>query len=102
MRFNAINDKLRNTKCFHLWLEEKGVREKRPLMHSVVTRHYKYMSKLRYIKEILSKLQKEKPKMILSEEKILAFKQLTNKEIAEMKAKEEEAFEEMVQYIMDQ
>jgi hypothetical protein len=50
----------------------------------------------KYLKEVLNHIKKEKPKMILSEEFIKEFKQLTNKKIAALKAKEEKDFEQMV------
>jgi len=49
-----------------------------------------------YLKEVLNKIKKEKPKMILSKEFITEFKQLTNKKIAALKAREEKEFEQMV------
>ncbi|TET29736.1 MAG: hypothetical protein E3J70_06190 [Candidatus Heimdallarchaeota archaeon] len=48
------------------------------------------------LKEVLHKIKKEKPKMILSKELITEFKQLTNKKIAALKAREEKEFEQMV------
>ncbi|MBK5114121.1 MAG: hypothetical protein KGD59_12200 [Candidatus Heimdallarchaeota archaeon] len=50
----------------------------------------------KYLNEVLNHIKKEKPKMILSEEFIKEFKQLTNKKIAALKAKEEKDFEQMV------
>jgi hypothetical protein len=50
----------------------------------------------KYLNEVLKHIKKEKPKMILSEEFIKEFKQLTNKKIAALKAKEEKDFEQMV------
>ncbi|NPE08385.1 MAG: hypothetical protein GNW80_08905 [Asgard group archaeon] len=49
-----------------------------------------------HLKEVLNKIKKEKPKMILSKEFITEFKQLTNKKIAALKAREEKEFEQMV------
>jgi hypothetical protein len=48
------------------------------------------------LKYVLNKIKKEKPKMILSKELITDFKQLTNKKIAALKAREEKEFEQMV------
>ncbi|MHA1530652.1 MAG: hypothetical protein ACTSR6_01490 [Candidatus Heimdallarchaeota archaeon] len=49
-----------------------------------------------HLKEVLNKIKKEKPKMILSKEFITEFKQLTNKKIGALKAREEKEFEQMV------
>ncbi|MCK5046423.1 MAG: hypothetical protein KAJ76_10060 [Candidatus Heimdallarchaeota archaeon] len=49
-----------------------------------------------HLKDVLNKIKKEKPKMILSKEFITEFKQLTNKKIAALKAREEKEFEQMV------
>lgn len=48
------------------------------------------------LKKVLDKIKKEKPKMILSKEFITEFKNLTNKKIAALKAREEKEFEQMV------
>jgi transketolase len=53
-----------------------------------------------YLKDIIKKLKKEKPKMILSEKKIGQFKKLTNEQVAELKAQEEEQFDEMVEDLL--
>lgn len=50
----------------------------------------------KYLQNILNHIKKEKPKMILTEEFIKQFKELTNKKIAALKAKEEKDFEQMV------
>jgi hypothetical protein len=52
------------------------------------------------LKEVLNKIKKEKPKMILSEELIKQFKELSNEKIAALKAKEEKDFEKMVDEIL--
>lgn len=49
-----------------------------------------------HLKDVLNKIKKEKPKMILAKEFITEFKQLTNKKIAALKAREEKEFEQMV------
>lgn len=49
-----------------------------------------------HLKEVLHKIKKEKPKMILSKELISKFKQLTNKKIVALKSREEKEFEQMV------
>ncbi len=49
-----------------------------------------------HLKDVLNKIKKEKPKMILSKELITDFKQLTNKKIVALKAREEKEFEQMV------
>ncbi|MHA1154591.1 MAG: hypothetical protein ACTSQK_00640 [Candidatus Heimdallarchaeota archaeon] len=54
------------------------------------------------LKEILSKLKKEKPEMILTEDQMKEFKNLTHKEIAELKAKEEQDFDQMVAELLEQ
>jgi hypothetical protein len=54
------------------------------------------------LKDMLSKLKKEKPKLILPEEKIKKYKQLTKQQIADLKAKEEKQFDQMVDEIMEQ
>ncbi|NHJ84179.1 MAG: hypothetical protein FK734_01870 [Asgard group archaeon] len=46
--------------------------------------------------DMANKLKKEKPKMILTEERINEFKNLDYKKILELKAKEEKEFEDMV------
>jgi len=46
--------------------------------------------------DMANKLKKEKPKMILTEERINEFKNLDSKKILELKAKEEKEFEDMV------
>ena len=52
------------------------------------------------LKEVLNRIKKEKPKMVLSDELIKQFKELTNKKIAALKAKEEKDFEEMVDELL--
>ncbi|NHJ48202.1 MAG: hypothetical protein FK733_10485 [Asgard group archaeon] len=54
------------------------------------------------LKDMLSKLKKEKPKLILEEEKINDYKQLTNKQITELKAREEQQFDALVDDLMKQ
>ncbi len=52
------------------------------------------------LKEILDKIKKEKPKMILPDELIKQFKELSNEKIAALKAKEEKDFEQMVDELL--
>jgi hypothetical protein len=52
------------------------------------------------LKDMLSKLKKEKPKLILDEGKINEYKQLTNKKVTELKAKEEQQFDALVDELM--
>lgn len=54
------------------------------------------------LKEILSSLKKEKPEMILTEDQMKEFKNLSHKEIAELKAKEEKEFDQMVNELLEQ
>jgi len=49
-----------------------------------------------HLKKVLDKIKKEKPKMILSKEFTTEFKNLTNKKIAALKAREEKEIEQMV------
>ena len=56
----------------------------------------------RALKDILERLKKDKPILIMEEKEINQFKKLTEKEIAEMKAKEEEEFDQMVEGLLDQ
>ena len=49
---------------------------------------------------MLDKLKKEKPMLLLTEEKLRKLKKLTHKEIAEMKAKEEKEFDQMVEGLL--
>ncbi|MEA2071650.1 MAG: hypothetical protein U9O98_10230 [Asgard group archaeon] len=52
------------------------------------------------LKDMLKKLRKEKPKMLLSKERLNEFKALTQKQIAELKAKEEEELESMIENLL--
>lgn len=52
------------------------------------------------LRDMLSKIKKEKPKLILKEEKIKEFKQLTKKQIVELKAKEEKQFDQLVDELL--
>lgn len=52
------------------------------------------------LKDMISKIKKEKPKLVLKEEKIKEFKQLTNKQIVELKAKEEKQFDQLVDELL--
>ena len=54
------------------------------------------------LKEILNALKKEKPEMILTEEQMKEFKNLTHEAIATLKAKEEQAFDQMVNELLEQ
>ncbi len=54
------------------------------------------------LKDMVSKLKKEKPKLILDEEKINDFKKLTQKKVVDMKAKEEQEFDTMVAGLLDE
>ena len=54
------------------------------------------------LKDMVSKLKKEKPKLILDEEKVNDFKKLTQKKVVDMKAKEEQEFDTMVEGLLDQ
>ena len=54
-----------------------------------------------YIREIIDVLKKEKPKLLLTKEKVKEFKQLTTKKIAEMKAEEELELEEMAKDLLE-
>ncbi len=56
----------------------------------------------RSLKEILSSLKKEKPEMLLTEDQMKEFKNLTHKAIAELKAKEEQEFDQMVNELLEQ
>ncbi len=53
------------------------------------------------LKMILSSLKKEKPVMILTEEQMKEFKNLSHKEIADLKAKEEKEFDQMVNELLE-
>jgi len=53
------------------------------------------------LKEMLAKLKKEKPVLIFTDEKIKEYKQLTIKEIIEIKRQEEQQFDKLVNEIMD-
>lgn len=53
------------------------------------------------LKDILGKLKKEKPELLLTEKKIKEYKNLTQKEVTELKAKEEESFNEMVDELLE-
>lgn len=54
------------------------------------------------LKDLLGKLKKEKPKLIMDEEKVNEFKKLTQKKVVDMKAKEEQEFDTMVEGLLDQ
>ncbi|NHJ05869.1 MAG: hypothetical protein EAX90_13670 [Candidatus Heimdallarchaeota archaeon] len=56
----------------------------------------------RALKDILDRLKKQKPSLIMDEGKIKQFKALNEKEIAAMKAKEEQEFDQMVEGLLDQ
>ena len=56
----------------------------------------------RSLKEMLEKLKKEKPMLLLTEDKIKALKGLTHKQIADMKAKEEQDFDNMVNELLEE
>ncbi|MHA1124987.1 MAG: hypothetical protein ACTSO7_13145 [Candidatus Heimdallarchaeota archaeon] len=54
------------------------------------------------LKDLLAKLKKEKPKLIMEEEKINEFKKLSQKKVVDMKAKEEQEFDTMVEDLLNQ
>jgi len=54
------------------------------------------------LKDMVAKLKKEKPKLILDEEKVNDFKKLTQKKVVDLKAKEEQEFDAMVEGLLDQ
>ncbi|MHA1630565.1 MAG: hypothetical protein ACTSXO_06110 [Candidatus Heimdallarchaeota archaeon] len=53
------------------------------------------------LKEMLAKLKKEKPVLVFPEEKIKEYKELTVKQIVEIKRQEEQQFDQLVKEIMD-
>jgi hypothetical protein len=52
------------------------------------------------LKDMINKIKKEKPKLILKEEKIKEFKQLTRKQVVDLKAKEEKQFDQLVDELL--
>ncbi|MBD3189429.1 MAG: hypothetical protein GF308_02240 [Candidatus Heimdallarchaeota archaeon] len=56
----------------------------------------------RYISNILKKLKKEKPKLILSEKQLKQFKELTKEEIAKLKAQEERSLDKMAEDLLEE
>ncbi|NHK31654.1 MAG: hypothetical protein FK730_09905 [Asgard group archaeon] len=52
------------------------------------------------LKDMINKIKKEKPKLILKEEKIKEYKQLTNKQVVDLKAKEEKQFDQLVDELL--
>jgi len=53
------------------------------------------------LKDMLGKLKKEKPKLVMDEEKITEFRNLTAKQIIEIKAKEEKNFDRLVNELLE-
>ncbi len=48
------------------------------------------------LQDMLSTIKKEKPRLVLTEEKVIEFKNLTSKQIVELKAKEEKEMDRLV------
>ena len=56
----------------------------------------------RYLNDIIAKLKKEKPQLILPEKLINEFKNLTQKHIAELKKKEEQVLDDLVNELLEE
>jgi len=54
------------------------------------------------LKVLLDKLKKEKPKLIMDEKKVNEFKKLTQKKVVDLKAKEEQEFDSMVEGLLEE